>query len=607
MKNRKNPLFSLIMAFVFMTVSLLSGGCGGGGSSSGGGGGGGGNPSPSPSPQGTPAVSAVTSPLISGSTCTITGTNFNDTRSLRDNNGSYVSFMPSGGGTGINATDYPSWSATQIACTVPQLTAGALYTVVVTLVTSSGSSSSSGTASTQNTVPVLDPTKVPQIVTVDPPNQIPGQPIIITGSNFGTTQGTGSAAGYCTVGSIPVSTGLIWNDTSVTCIIPSNASNGSNQIVVHTALGGDSNAMTINITSAKPSITKITPTTVLHGQAITITGTNFGATQDPNYVQIGAVQITAGLVWSNKTITCTVPLDYPNGTFPVIVHTAMGGDSNSIDVTVTKNRPAITSITPSAPVVGQAMTITGTNFGTAQGSGSTAGYVMMGTVKVSSGLTWSATSIIFTIPVTVPGGSLDVFVHTVNDGDSNGMTVSVTSTAPSITSLSPTTASILGTVTLTGTNFGSSQGSGYVTFGLIQQSTALSWSSTSIQCVIPTGVTPSTTVPVTVYTSNGFSNAMTMTVTSNAPAITSVTPISVSISGTITITGSHFGASQGTGSLASYVEFGQVQQSTAIYWSDASIQCAIPSSVVPSSAVPIIVYTNAGGTSNAISIEIYSP
>ena len=81
---------------------------------------------------------------------------------------------------------------------------------------------------------------------------------------------------------------------------------------------------------------------------------------------IGTEKITTGLVWADKTISCTVPASTSTGTQNVLVHTALGGDSNSIPITVTLTVPTITKVEPASPVIGSTATITGTGFGDSQ-------------------------------------------------------------------------------------------------------------------------------------------------------------------------------------------------------------------------------------------------
>ena len=72
---------------------------------------------------------------------------------------------------------------------------------------------------------------------------------------------------------------------------------------------------------------------------------------------------------------------------------------------------------------------------------------------------WSATQVVATVPVGMQSG----VVYVVTQAGAQSNLVSLTVAAPNITSVSPTTVSPGGQVTITGTNFGSAQGT--VTWG----------------------------------------------------------------------------------------------------------------------------------------------
>ncbi|MGV8124215.1 MAG: IPT/TIG domain-containing protein [Candidatus Xenobiia bacterium LiM19] len=527
MSTGKRSSVAICILIIIAASATVFYGCGGGGGGGGSSGGGGGSSSSVTAP-GTPTITAVTSPLISGGSCTISGSGFGSSREFtltggsehhsdsaaRDSSQSSISLIPVSGGSTLSPASYTSWSDSQIVCALPELAAGQQYTVVITVSNSAGSASSSSSQSSINTVPSQDTTKKPVISSISPTTQTPGQAIIITGTNYGSTQGSGSSAGYVQIGTAYVTTGLIWADTSITCTVPAGLSDGSQTVVVHTGIGGDSVGYTFTVASKKPAITKLSATTILRGATLTITGTNFGTTQDPNYVMIGTEKITTGLVWADKTISCTVPASTPTGTQNVLVHTALGGDSNSIPITVTLTVPSITKVEPASPVMGSTATITGTGFGDSQGTGSTAGYVQIGTEKITTVLTWTATSIKFTVPSTAPEGSTTMLVHSLYNGDSNELSITIISNRPVITSIAPTSAAPGASITITGTKFGTSQGSGttmsYILFDAETQETVTSWSDTSIKCAIPAAVTPGTAVPVKVHTSAGDSDAVNM-------------------------------------------------------------------------------------------------
>src|ERR1039458_6069940 len=165
--------------------------------------------------------------------------------------------------------------------------------------------------------------------------------------------------------------------------------------------------------------------------------------------------------------------------------------------------PAISSLSPTMGAVGAAVTITGSNFGSSQG---TSTVQFNGTpASVSS---WSNTSISTTVPSGATTGNV---VVTVNSTSSNGVSFTVVP-APSITSLSTTSGGVGTPVTINGSNFGSSQGTGTVMFNGTTASVT-SWSATTIATTVPSGAT---TGNVVVFASGVNSNGVNFTVTGSS-------------------------------------------------------------------------------------------
>src|SRR5438093_5270758 len=97
--------------------------------------------------------------------------------------------------------------------------------------------------------------------------------------------------------------------------------------------------------------------------------------------------------------------------------------------------PTISSLTPNSGAVGASVTIAGSNFGATQGSSTVK---FNGTTAAVT--SWSATSIVATVPTGATSGSVIV---TVSGSNSNGKNFTVLA-APSITSLSPTSGAVGG-------------------------------------------------------------------------------------------------------------------------------------------------------------------
>jgi len=157
--------------------------------------------------------------------------------------------------------------------------------------------------------------------------------------------------------------------------------------------------------------------------------------------------------------------------------------------------------------------------------------------------------------------------------------------APIISSLSPSSGSGGTTVTIAGSLFGSTQGSGSVTFNGTT-ATPTSWSDTSITVPVPAGAT---TGNVVVTVNGATSNGMLFTVP--PPSITSLTPGLGSVSTPVTIAGIYFGSTQGN----STVTFNGVA-ATPTNWSDTSITVPVPAGAVTGN----VVVTVSGVASNPV-------
>ena len=155
--------------------------------------------------------------------------------------------------------------------------------------------------------------------------------------------------------------------------------------------------------------------------------------------------------------------------------------------------PGISSLSPSSGAVGAAVTITGTNFGTAQGTSSVTFNGIAATPT-----SWNATSIVVTVPAGATTGNV---VVAVNDLPSPGAAFTVLPT-PSISSLSPSSAAVGAPVTITGANFGATQGTSVVTFNGTA-ATATGWSAASITASVPAGATTGNVV----VTASGVASA----------------------------------------------------------------------------------------------------
>lgn len=245
--------------------------------------------------------------------------------------------------------------------------------------------------------------------------------------------------------------------------------------------------------------------------------------------------------------------------------------------------PAISSISPTVgPVspVGAALTINGSGFGTTQDT-----ITVGGVTAVPS--SWTDTKIVAPVPSSLLPGFADVIV-TVSGAASNAKSFLV---VPVITAVSPDHAPINGTVTVTGTSFGDTQGGGSTVTLNGTTMTPSAWSNTSVSFPIPAGAS-SGAIVVTIngWQTNGVNYYI-------APTITALSPSSGPIGGSITITGSAFGAVRNFNP----VTIGGVSV-TPTSWSDTAIAIPVPTSLSSGNA-DVIVTVNAV-PSNAVSYTV---
>src|SRR6267142_56183 len=205
--------------------------------------------------------------------------------------------------------------------------------------------------------------------------------------------------------------------SSYTTPATATTDNGStfDVVVSNTAGTVTSNAatVTVNPASVVPSITSLNPTSGPVGTSVTITGTNFGASQGPSTVKFNGTSAVP-TSWSATSIVAPVPVGATTGN---VVVTVGGAASNGVSFTVPVPAPSITSLNPASGVVGASVTISGANFGAAQGTNTVK---FNGTTATPT--SWGATSIVAPVPAGATTGNV---VVTVGGVASNGVSFTV--------------------------------------------------------------------------------------------------------------------------------------------------------------------------------------
>lgn len=462
-----------------------------------------------------------------GQTVTITGTNFTGASSVRFG--------------GIIASSFTVDSPTQITA---QVAAGA--SGLVRVVTPGGITTLAGFTFTA---------PAPTITSFSPTSAIAGTTITINGTNL--TNATVVSFGGTNAASFSVVGGSM--GTQITAVVGAGAT-GSVSV---TTLGGGPAATLPGFTFIPPptinAVGGFTPTSGGLGATITINGTNFtGAT----LVTFGGVAASSFTVVSATQITAVVN----SGASGSVQVTTPAGTASRAGFTFIP-APTITSFTPVNSGTGLTVTINGTSF-----TGATA--VSFGGVPATSFTVVSATQI---TAVVAAGASGSVSVTT--PGGTGTLAGFTFVPAPTITSISPTSAMAGATVTINGTNF---TGATAVSFGGTAATSFTVISPTQITAVVGAGATGN----VAVTTAGGTGTLVAgFTFIFSPPTITSFTPTSAGAGATVTINGTNF-----TGTTA--VSFGGVAATSFTVVSATQITAV----VAPGSASGNVSVTAPGGT-----------
>ncbi|MBN9321677.1 MAG: IPTL-CTERM sorting domain-containing protein [Delftia acidovorans] len=513
-----------------------------------------------PFPPAAPTATALspTSGLAAGGyPVTITGANFTNVI------GSSIVTAVSFGGT--PATSFTVNSATQITATAP---AGS-GTVNVTITTAGGTS----VTATANQFTYLP---APTVTSVSPNfgPQAGGTSVTITGTDL-------SGATAVLFGGTTATSYVVNSATQITATSP--AGTGPVDVRVTTA-GGTSAISGADQFSylATPTITSISPTAgpQAGGTAVTITGTNFIGTTGVNF---GASAATGFTVNSATSITATAPPG--TGTVDIRVSNSVGtSPAVAADQFTYVAAPSVTSISPTAGPTGggTTVTITGTGFAAAPGTGAVRFGATTATYTINSN-----TQITATAPAG-SAGTVDVTVTTVGGTSATSAADQFTYVpAPTVTSISPTSGPQAGgtTVTLTGTNL---SGATAVTFGATAATGFTVNSATQITATAPAG-TGTVDVRITTVGGTSATSAADQFTYVPAPTVTSVSPASGSSIGgtTVTLTGTNF-----TGATA--VTFGGTAATGFTVNSATQITATAPAG---SAGTVDVRVTTTGGTS----------
>lgn len=290
------------------------------------------------------------------------------------------------------------WNDTTITGTVPgalALTPGEA-TVVVRRIAAGGVSFSTAAAFLVLT---------PAVATVSPSTAPIGLAFTLTGAGFGSYNGANTRLLFGETAA-PVS---VWNDTTIKGTVPA-LSTGVYALAVERLQGGySSRSSTAAFTVTAGQVYAMTPSSAPIGAPFTITGTSFGAYNGANTrVKFNGVAAPIS-VWSDSTITGTVPGAVSSGPAVVVIERAVGASVASYaapDFQVLV--PTISTMTPGFGLAGTAVTLNGFGFGPYAGASGTQLLVNGSTMPVA---VWNDGMIRWTVPASLPNGTYPVVVR----------------------------------------------------------------------------------------------------------------------------------------------------------------------------------------------------
>ena len=325
-----------------------------------------------------------------------------------------------------------------------------------------------------------------------------GTPVTITGTNFGSSQGTSTVTFNGTAATVTT-----WSATSIATSVPTGATTGNVEVTVG---GVATNGVNFTVSST-PSITSATTANGTVGTAFSyqITATNsptsYGATGLPSGL---SVNTTSGSISGTPTTagTSTVTLNATNSS---------GTGNATLTLTIAAGAPVITSATTANGTAGIAFSyqIVATSSPTSYGA-----------TGLPSGLSVNTSSGLISGTPTAAGTSTVTLSATNGSGTGNAtLTLTIGVGAPVITSAT-TAGGTVGTAfsyQITATNSPTSFGATGLPAGLSVNTTSGLISGTPMAA-------GTSTVTFSATNSTGTGNAtLTLTITVGAPVITSAT------------------------------------------------------------------------------------
>lgn len=473
------------------------------------------------------------------------------------------------------AASISAWSQTSIIITIPALAPGS-YSVVVTV---------DGVASNGRVFQVM--------VAPLAPSNLQGAAASSTRIDLTWTDGSNNEDGF----KVERKTGA-GGTYAVVVTLASGTAGYSNtglapatlyyyRVYAFNAFGNSPNSNEINATTiAGPAISELTPAAGIVGASVTIGGSNFGSTQGSSTVSVGGTAASV-ISWSSTSIVIAIPNVAGGSRSVVVTVNTIASTGSTFQVIVAPLAPAnLVATAVSSTQIGLVWTDIATTedgYKVERKTGAGGTYAVIATLgpnaysHESTGLT-AATLYYYR-----------VFAYNIAGNSGNSNEANETSQSVSIMGSSPTSATSLDTVVLTGINFGTLQGT--VTVEGVSAS-IISWSNTSVSIQVPGTINPGLRTTALVNAAGQPSTTIFLTV---LPHLASITPDTATGGDLLTITGTNLGA------LTGGVTIGGVA-ATPLSWTTSSVTVPL-SAQIPAGSQNVVV-TAVGQMSNTLVLSV---
>ncbi len=374
-----------------------------------------------------------------------------------------------------------------------------------------------------------------------------GMPVTIKGSGFGGAQTANNLAKFS--GAAIAETDIIkWSDTEIIARIPSYAAAGPGSISISSG-GVASNSAAFEVTH----INSVNPVQGTAGTQLIVYGTGFGATRGSNNVVFNSVNATSIVSWVNDKITVAVPANSVSGSLEVVIS---GVRSNSKTVSII----SVNSLSAARGAVNTQISVNGTGFGGTKGVNK----ILINDIEmpVAGGL-WTDGMVRVTIPETAVSGPIKAVI---NDFETNTIPFEVVRFAAD-TPIAPAYGPAGTLVTINGAGFGTAKGA--VAFNGVSAALINEWKDNKITATLPAGASSG---PITVTT--GGIVLSSSQASFKLSKINSITPSYGPIGAVIKLAGEGFGTAQAGNSIK--FNGATASSSDILSWSDNLIEVKVP-------------------------------